>query len=186
MKNKKNENDDVVIDADLFAETNDIEITEEESLVENKVAKIKKELAQCRSEKQEYLDGWQRAKADYANSFKRFETEKNSIKASTVAKVVGELLPALDSLERAKSAGEMPDGFDAITKQLTSAFSKLGVEEIPSKIGEAFNPSVHEAFGQEETNDPEKDDTVSFILEKGWRIGDTVIRPTKVRVARYT
>ncbi|HQU07810.1 MAG: nucleotide exchange factor GrpE [Parcubacteria group bacterium 21-54-25] len=180
------ENDDVVIESDASAGAgDDIDLIEEEAHAEGKLAKVKKELAQCRTERQEYLDGWQRAKADYVNALKRFEEEKAALKSRSTAEVVGALLPVLDSLERAKVAGELPQGFGAIAKQLAGAFAALGVSEISTEPGDVFDPMRHEAMGQDETDDAELDDTVSAVLEKGWQVGDAVLRPVKVRVARH-
>ena len=60
----------------------------------------------------------------------------------------------------------------------------LGLEEL-GVIGEHFNPAVHEALGQDAADTLETDDTITVVLEKGWKIGDTVVRPAKVRVAHY-
>lgn len=151
---------------------------------EQKIAKIREELAVCRKEKQEYMDGWQRAKADYVNLLKRFEIETKISKVSGVVKAVETLLPAFDALERAKEHGEIPEGFTAIARQLESAFASLGLEEI-GEIGEPFNPIFHEALGQDSTESAEKDDTITGVLERGWKVGETVIRPAKVRVAHF-
>lgn len=164
---------------------------EEESVVDpdeggdDAVAKIKKlreELAACRKDKQEYMDGWQRAKADYVNALKRFESENKAAKQSGVVKAVEALLPAFDALERSKEHGEVPEGFLAIARQLESAFASLGLVEIGS-VGEHFDPARHEALGQDVADTLEQDDTLTVVLEKGWSVGDSVIRPAKVRVA---
>ncbi|MDO8231713.1 MAG: nucleotide exchange factor GrpE [bacterium] len=152
---------------------------------EEKIAKMREELSTCRKEKQEYMDGWQRSKADYVNLLKRFELESKSAKQAGVIKAIETLLPAFDALERSKEHGEVPDGFLAIAKQLESAFVSLGLAEI-GRVGEAFNPAFHEAFGQDATEDSAHDDIITVVLEKGWKIGDTVIRPAKVRVAHFT
>lgn len=166
-----------------------------ESLEGQAVAKVKKlraEIASLRKEKQEYMDGWQRAKADYVNALKRFDEERASAKTQGLVKAVEALLPALDALERAKAGGELPAGFASIAKQLESAFQGLGLEAVGQE-GELFNPSSHEALGTDPTDVCEIDDTVSAVLEKGWRVGDpsnpsgqgTLIRPAKVRVYHY-
>ncbi|MFZ2500619.1 MAG: nucleotide exchange factor GrpE [Minisyncoccia bacterium] len=151
---------------------------------EMKVAKLKAELDATKTEKQEYMDGWQRAKADYVNLLKRFEVETKAARVNGVIKAVDTLLPAFDALERSKEHGEIPDGFLAIAKQLESAFMSLGLEEI-GKIGEQFNPSLHEALGQDVADSIATDDTITVVLEKGWKIGDVVIRPAKVRVGHF-
>ena len=151
---------------------------------ELKVKKLKDELEQAKAEKQEYMDGWQRAKADYVNLLKRSDEDAKAAKQAGVVKAAEALLPAFDSLERSKEHGEIPEGFAAIAKQLESAFAGLGLAPL-GEVGEAFDPMLHEALGQDKTEEKEKDDTISAVLEKGWKIGDSVIRPAKVRVAHF-
>lgn len=151
---------------------------------ELKVKKLKDELEQTKAEKQEYMDGWQRAKADYVNALKRFDEEKKMERVRGVEKAVETLLPAFDALERAKEHGEVPAGFAAIAKQLESAFASLGLEPI-GQVGEHFDPVLHEAFGQDKAESKESDDTITAVLEKGWRIGERIIRPAKVKVAHF-
>ena len=150
-----------------------------------RVKKLVEELGACRKDKQEYMDGWQRAKADYVNLLKRFEMEIKTAKTGGVVKAVETLLPAFDALERSKEHGEIPEGFIAIAKQLENAFASLGLAEL-GKVGERFNPEFHEALGQDVAESAETDDTITTVLGKGWKIGDSVIRPAKVRVAHYT
>jgi molecular chaperone GrpE len=151
---------------------------------ERRVAKLKAELEQVKAERQEYMDGWQRAKADYVNMLKRIETEGRSMELRGRIKAVETLLPAFDALERAKEHAELPAGFDAIVRQLESAFKALGLEAV-GEVGESFDPSLYEALGQEIVAEEEKDDKITTLLERGWRIGDTIIRPAKVRVGRF-
>jgi molecular chaperone GrpE len=155
-----------------------------ETQADGKAKKLRDELAVVRKDKQEYMDGWQRAKADYVNLLKRIEGDTKASEAKGKTKAVEALLPAFDALERAKEHGEVPEGFLAIAKQLDGAFSPLGLEEV-GKVGEKFNPAFHEAFGQDAAESAETDDTLTAVLEKGWKIGDTVIRPAKVRVAHF-
>ncbi|MEK7553771.1 MAG: nucleotide exchange factor GrpE, partial [Patescibacteria group bacterium] len=132
----------------------------------------------------EYMDGWQRAKADYVNALKRFETDSKTSELRGKVRAVETLLPAFDALERAKEHGDVPEGFMGIAKQLEGAFASLGLEEV-GKVGEKFDPAIHEALGQDTTDTLENDDTVTVVLEKGWRIGDDIIRPAKVRVGHF-
>lgn len=152
---------------------------------ETKVAKMREELSACRKDKQEYMDGWQRAKADYVNLLKRIGEDAKASESRGKIRAVETLLPAFDALERAKEHGEIPEGFLAIAKQLEGAFAELGLEELGS-VGEKFNPSLHEALGQDKVESAEEDDTITAILEKGWRVGESVIRPAKVRVGHFT
>lgn len=151
---------------------------------EKRVIKLKADLDKATSEKQEYMDGWQRAKADYVNLLRRNEEAAKAAESLGKIKAVETLLPAFDALERAKEHGEIPEGFLAIAKQLEDAFSRLNLEEI-GKIGEPFDPVFHDALGQDVVENVETDNTLTAVLEKGWKIGDSVIRPAKVRVAHF-
>src|SRR3990167_10649365 len=91
---------------------------------EEKIAKMREELKACWQEKQEYMDGWQRAKADYVNALKRFETDSKTSELRGKVRAVETLLPAFDALERAKEHGDVPEGFMGIAKQLESALDR--------------------------------------------------------------
>lgn len=161
-----------------------IEVEDPEAIegFDNKVAKLREELSACRKDKQEYMDGWQRAKADYVNALKRFGEDIKASEMKGKIKAVETLLPAFDALERAREHGEIPEGFLAIAKQIESAFTSLGLTAI-GEVGERFDPALHDALGQDGASSIETDNTITAVLEKGWGIGDSIIRPAKVRVA---
>lgn len=177
------ENDDISIEEDGLEEKamSEEELDTMESRVGAKADKLKRELETAKRERQEYMDGWQRAKADYVNALKRFEEDKARAKEQGLAKAVAALLPAYDTLERAKEHGEVPESFQGVAKQLESAFASLGIKAI-GELGEAFDPMRHEALGTDPTEDAKKDDTVSNVLEKGYAVGESVLRPARVRV----
>ena len=177
--------DDLIIEADGSEEGgSEEELEAMESSASGKVAKLKKELETVKKEKQEYLDGWQRAKADYVNAVKRFEEERFA--AATLGKMAAlkSFITPMDSLERARSAGEIPESFLGIAKQLEEAAKAHGLVQFGA-IGEQFDPALHEALGQDPAGSEAEDDTITAVLEPGWKMGDTVIRPAKVRVAAY-
>ncbi len=174
------EHDDVVVEADGSEELSRDEADE----ASGKAAKQKTEVERLRAEKQEYLDGWQRAKADYVNALKRFEAEKRSAIEFGKVLSVGAFLPVMDSLDRAEAAGDIPDSFKGIAKQLHDAAKALGLEKFGAP-GDRFEPLLHEALGQDATDDKAKDDTLTAVLEPGWKSGEAIIRPAKVRVAQF-
>ncbi len=187
-ENKKVSADDKNTNEEILSEINDVddvEIISDDDGGENvKLKKMQKELAHCRKEKQEYLDGWQRTKADYVNALRRFEKDVHTAKENGVRKSVIVLLPVLESLQRAQRVGgELPDGFDAIVKQIISAFTTLGVTKIQVQIGDMFDPELHEALGRSVVDDDKKDNTIVAVLEAGWKLHDAVIQPAKVSVA---
>lgn len=173
------DNDDVVIEADGSEE-----LGGKGGDASAKIAKLKAEIEMLKADKQEYLDGWQRAKADYVNALKRFEEEKRAALNMGRVVTVGAFIPVMDSLERAEVAGEVPEAFKAIAKQLHDAAKALGLEKF-GMAGEKFDPVQHEALGQDPTDDAAKDDTITAVLEPGWRSKESVIRPAKVRVAHF-
>lgn len=177
--------DDVIIEAEGAEEGgSEAELEEVESQIDSKLTKVKQELEKVKKEKQEYLDGWQRAKADYVNALKRFEDEKKgSIEFGKIISVRA-FIPVLDSLTRAEQAGEIPEAFQAIAKQLHDAIKQLGLAPFGS-IGDTFDPLLHEALGQDPVDSKEKDETVTVVLENGWKSGEVVIRPAKVRVGTF-
>lgn len=179
------EHDDVTIETDGLEEgSSEEELEATSSRVDAKVKKLQAELEQVKKEKTEYLDGWQRAKADYVNALKRFEMEK--LQAIDLGKVVAvrNFIPVMDSLTRAEASGEVPESFKGIAKQLHDASKALGLTKF-GEAGEEFDPNLHDALGQDTTDDQTKDNTVSAVLETGWKSKDVVVRPAKVRVASF-
>lgn len=158
----------------------DVEIVEEaeaESTFKTAdIKKVKEELKACKSEKQEYLDGWQRAKADFINTKKRLEDEGEKKFEYGVIASVEKLLPALDSMDIALSQSE-DEGLSLVQKQILN-----GLElEVLDPVGEMFDPNLHEPMGTVESE--EKEDTIVNVLQKGYKFKETIIRPAKVQVA---
>jgi len=156
------------------------------------VKKLREELKTCRKEKEEYLTGWQRAKADYVNLQKELDLARINVSIITKEKMVNKLLPALDSFEMAlgnkehfeKLDKDWQDGITSIYQQLLSGLEKSGIEKI-YEIEVSFDPSIHQSISIVETDDEEKDHTVEKVLQVGYRIGDRVIRPAKVTIFEF-
>lgn len=180
------DNDDVVVERDGSEEDgmSEVELEAQESRADTKLAKLRAELERTKKERQEYMDGWQRAKADYVNALRRFEEEKLEAKQAGMVKSARAFISVIDSLKRAEQAGAIPESFQGIAKQLRDAASALGLAEFGA-VGEVFDPSQHEALGQDTVDTAEKDDTVTAVLESGWKAGAVVIRPAKVRVGSF-
>ena len=152
--------------------------------------KLRKDVKEAKKEKEEYLGNWQRERADFAN-FKREEAERLS-RAETRGreKLVDALLPALDSFDMAmanREAWEQVDanwrmGVEYIRSQIKGPFETAGVEEINPSAGSAFDPMQHESVGTEETTDASKDHTVATVMQKGYKIGERIIRPARVKL----
>ena len=141
------------------------------------------ELELARRERDEYLDSMRRMKAEMENSRKRQERERARIVQLASEKLVRELLPVLDNLERALEAkGNIYEGVRATRDQLLAALEREGLVPVASD-GESFDPAVHEAvMGQ--PSDEHEENTVIQTLERGYVLNGKPIRPAKVIVAK--
>ena len=128
-----------------------------------------------------------RLQADFENFRRRTATEKEQLSSFVTAGVVGKFLKVLDNFERAEaSAAKATDmegvitGMQMIRRQFEACFSELKVEEIPAQ-DQKFDPQFHEAVMR--GHNPElEDEVIDMVFEKGYKLGDKVIRHIKVRV----
>lgn len=172
------------------------DITIEESTEEGeaisggqKIKKLQERIKELEKEKQEYLDGWQRARADYANLQKTTDEDKKRFKTVFAEKFVEDLIPVVDSFSMAignKESWEKVDaswrtGVEYIYNQLMNSLESHGLK-VYGEIGEKFDPTMHEGVGEETTDDDSKDHTVSKVHQKGFLLGDSVLRPARVSV----
>jgi len=156
-------------------------ISEEDSeSIGKKVVKSKNKLKKCQKEKEEYLAGWQRAKADLINY--RKEQEKRIVDYYKFANegLILEILRVLDSFVLALKHvnGKDKEGLLQIYNQLKNILKSQGVEEIKA-VGEKFNPEFHESTGETEGG---KKGIVAEELQKGYLLNNKVIRATKVKI----
>jgi molecular chaperone GrpE len=153
------------------------------------VKKLRDDLKKVRAEKEEYLTGWQRAKADYINLQKEMEQVRANTSLLTKEKIVESLLPSIDSFDMAmanKEAWEKVDpnwrtGVEYIYQQIITGLSDVGVEII-DKIGIAFDPNLHQSIESVLTDDKSKDHTIEKVIQAGYKIGERVIRPARVKI----
>ncbi len=142
------------------------------------------ELESLKKELETQKDAYQRLLAEYANYKRRTEQEKEQLGAFTRAEVVKTLLPAIDNLERAAAApagDQYKTGVDMTIRQLNEILQGLGLEEIEAQ-GVSFNPEIHNAVMREDADGVEPD-TVTEVFQKGYKMGDRVLRPSMVKVA---
>jgi len=130
----------------------------------------------------EHLVDLKRITAEYANYRRRTEREREAIKDRATGDAARAFLPVLDDLDRAEAHGDLAEGgpLTAIAQKLRAAVAKLGIEPFGEK-GELFDPHQHDAIFQRESPDVQKP-TVSDVVERGYRIGDAVLRVAKVVV----
>jgi molecular chaperone GrpE len=149
-------------------------------------AALQRRLADAETKRDEYLDLLQRTKADFENYRKRAVRDQERLIAHAHERLVKELLPILDDLERALEAAErheeaaLVDGVQLVQKSLRKALEKEGLAEIDTDG--PFDPHVHEAMLTQPGNGAESG-SVLEVLQRGYRLGDKVVRPARVIVA---
>jgi len=144
-------------------------------------------LEKCQKEKEEYLLGWQRAKADlinYKNDEKRRgEDLKNWLMKTyilTIVPIFDDFEKALKHIPKERSEDEWVKGIMNIKNKFSNIIKEFGVEEIKT-VGEKFNPELHEAVGEVESD--KEEGIIIEEIEKGYGIDKMVIRPAKVKVS---
>ncbi|MFA5172823.1 MAG: nucleotide exchange factor GrpE [Candidatus Paceibacterota bacterium] len=139
------------------------------------------DLKACLKDKEEYLNGWKRAKADLEN-YKKEEAARAEMlaKFANVA-LLRDLLSVMDSFDLAISAEKENKGLILIRTQLESFLLKNGMEPIKA-MGEKFDPEIHEAVQEEEGKG--ESGIVTAEIERGWKLYEKVIRPAKVKVSK--
>jgi molecular chaperone GrpE len=139
-----------------------------------------------RAENEELIDSLQRLKAEFDNYRKRAARDQQALAARAHERLVKELLPVLDDLERALQAAEehdeakLVDGVRLVQQALRQALEREGLAEI--EADGKFDPHVHEALLAQPAEGAEEGDVVQ-VLQKGYRLGDRVLRPARVIVA---
>ncbi len=172
-----------------FVEEDDNETDSFGSSASEKVKKLKQELSESKKERAEYLAGWQKSRAEYANLKKEEESKRSGLKQLYVSECIEDLLPTLDSFEMAfknKESWEKVDatwrkGIEYIHQQFMTFLENRNVQSI-SETGVLFEPRLHEAFEHVPVDDAGKDNTIESIIQTGYKIGDRIIRPAKVKV----
>lgn len=162
----------------------DIEIINDDESLKDKFKKLKSDLSVCQKEKEEYLAGWQRAKADFINYKKDEEKTKEEFAKFATQNLLYEMLRVLDSVEMAQKHKES-EGVREIKGQFLEILRKHGVEEIEVKQGLKFNPVEHESISEENVNKEDLDGIIVEELQKGYKLFNRVLRPSKVKVGAY-
>jgi molecular chaperone GrpE len=151
---------------------------------------LMEQLNQAKAQAAEYLDGWQRARAEFANYKRRTEAERIEMIATAGADVLARVLPAIDDFDRA--ANTLPDdlkdhawinGVMLIQRKLINTLDASNVKPIPVQPGDAFDPNLHEAITHEDS-DQFSSGQIIAELQRGYKMGERVLRPAMVRVAK--
>ena len=156
---------------------------------QEEVEKLQKELEEVRSKANEYLDGWQRARAEFANYKKRVDRDQAQTYQVAAGNIVRRFLDVLDDLERAlKNRPENGDGavwaegIELIYRKLLNMLEGEGVKPMEVE-NDFFDPNRHEAVVSEENSEYESGQIIE-VIRQGYMLGDWILRPAMVRVAR--
>jgi molecular chaperone GrpE len=148
-------------------------------------AELEERLAEVERERDEYLNDLKRVAADFENYRKRVARDQEGLVARAHERLVKELLPVLDDLERALAAAEeheeakLEEGVRLVHRELADALEREGLAEI--ETAGVFDPHVHEALLSQPSD--EQEGSVLEVVQKGYRLGDRVLRPARVVIA---
>ncbi len=152
---------------------------------EKKKSKKESEIEKLTAELEAKNDLLIRTAAEFDNFKKRTERERAGIAEYAKASIIKQLLPILDNIDRAAAADkDSPDyikGIELIVKQFSALGENLGIVEIGA-VGDAFDPTLHEAVMHIEDENL-GENVISQVLQKGYKLGDTVVRAAMVQVA---
>ncbi|MBS5787542.1 MAG: nucleotide exchange factor GrpE [Clostridioides difficile] len=195
LDNKKQQQDEEVLEKDDLVDNESVDSSNnndtaqnEETVEGDNVTDINSKLDEkkLKDELDELTDNYQRLQAEYANYRRRTQQEKDSLSLFANEKIMTELIPVIDSMERALDACEDKDdsmykGIDLVHKQLIDTLSKLGLEHIEA-LDQEFDPNYHLAVMQENVEGIEPNKVV-MELQKGYKLGEKVIRASMVKVS---
>ncbi len=155
-----------------------------------KYNQLQEDLEQARQKAEENLEGWRRERAEFSNYRKRVERDQAQLSGNITGEVVKKYLVIMDDLGRAlktrPAEGEgasWSQGIELIYRKLQNILEAEGVNRIPAEEGQEFNPEIHEAITHEENPNHESGEIIE-VVQQGYQIGDRIIRPALVRVAR--
>lgn len=175
-------------DHEIIHDEDDV-VSEEE--LENPKALIKKLRADLKTAQQEKMDvmtSWQRDKADFLNARKRDQETQAEVIRFANQNLIIDMLPTLDGYEQATQQPSWTTvdetwrkGVESLMVKIYASLQKVGVEKYGS-VGEVFDPNLHQAIGNVETTEKEKDNTLAIVMQAGYKLHDKVIRPALVQV----
>jgi|SRR3989339_558990 len=154
--------------------------------------KLRIDLKTCQAEKEEYLTGWQKERADFIN-YKKQENERRVLFSEAIReRILTRFLSVLDSFNMAFADKEVwgkveehwRQGVEYIYSQMNGIFEEYGVKPI-GEVGEVFDPNIHQSIEVESTDKKEQEHTVASVIQKGYKLGERVIRPARVNVYEY-
>ncbi|HSQ26367.1 MAG TPA: nucleotide exchange factor GrpE [Anaerolineales bacterium] len=174
---------------DVVQEEPHFENLGEEIATQEEIESLKQALESSHAKSEEYLDGWQRSRAEFANYKKRVEREQAQLYQTTAGVIIKRYLDIVDDLERALNnrpqegdGAVWAEGIDLIYRKFLSILENEGITPMDAQ-GKQFDPNRHEAISSEDSNEYQSGQIIE-VLKQGYVQGDRVLRPALVRVAR--
>ena len=153
------------------------------------LAALKQALEESQAKAREYSEGWQRERADFSNYKRRIERDQQTLSQAITGEILKKYLSVLDDMDRAvkmrPAEGDLSAwsaGIELIYRKLQNILDLEGIKRIPAEA-EEFDPTRHEAITYEESPD-HASGAVIGVVQEGYTLGDRVLRPALVRVAR--
>ena len=156
------------------------------------IKKLRADLKEAKAEKAEYLNGWQKERADFANYKKQEDDRKANFSEAMRERILTRFLTVMDSFNMAfqnREAWEKVDenwrkGVEYIYAQLNTVFEEYGVKGV-GEVGESFDHNIHHSIEMVGTDKKELDYKIAEVIQKGYKLGERVIRPARVNVFEY-
>ena len=205
-KQKTNTEDEIILDqevnessdreAEFTKAQNDIESEfvelgedGEEASGKDVVKRMREKIKTLEKEKAEYMQGWQRAKADYSNREAQISRERMEFIKIANKKLIQDILPTLDNYDAARANvdawGKVDEGWrmgiEYIFSSLVSKLEQNGLIQY-GNVGDKFNPAEYEAVEIIDAENSNIDNTVAQVMQKGYKIGESILRPARVKV----
>jgi molecular chaperone GrpE len=188
--NNTNSNDDNTQVSDVDSMLDDSVVAEENA--SETIKKLREKLKKVESEKQEYLTGWQLAKADFINARKRDEADRTEFIKFANGQLIYDLIPVLEHWDMAlnhKESWEKADknwriGIESIFAQLKKALADNGLVEM-DPVGEKFDHAKHEAISYEPVADEKLNHSVLAVIQKGYSLNGRILKAAKVKVGEF-
>lgn len=189
-KQEKKEVQEEIVDEEILEDVIDVEVKAEESDegTGEEPSDLELDLVSALQDAAEHKDKWLRGQAEFQNYRKRIERDQVKMREDATGLAIKMFLGVIDDLNRALAnrpaegeGAEWAEGVELVNRKLQTILENQGVTEMQAE-GEEFDPNLHEAIAQEESEDYESGQIIE-VLQKGYLIGERVLRPALVRIA---
>jgi molecular chaperone GrpE len=191
-KIKVNKGSEPEVEEEIRKEEPEVSAEEEQpiNITEDVIGNLREQLEEAQKKAQENLESWQRERADFSNYKKRIERDQEISKNKYKSDVLEKFIPVLDDLELAYAhrpedgeAAAWSEGIELIIRKFNSLLENDGLTKIDVKPGDKLDPNIHMAVSSEDSDEFGSDEIIE-VLQNGYRMGEKIVRPAMVRVAR--